>query len=276
MKLGILGTGNMGGAILKGFSEALDRAASEGRDADSQIYAFDADEAKLAATAALPFVTPVGSLTELAVNADFLLIALKPNIFDTVIPEVAAAAKAAGGGKVYISIAAGISIGWLASVLGADAKIIRVMPNTPAMVGAGMAGLSRSESVSDLEFQQALGIFGSIGRAVEVPESAMDAVVGVSGSSPAYAYMYMQALIECAVEAGIPEAEARIFAAQSTLGAAKMVLENTDSPEQLRINVCSPGGTTIEAVNLFLEKDFMGLVKEGMNAAIAKSEKMTK
>ncbi|MDR3072198.1 MAG: pyrroline-5-carboxylate reductase [Clostridiales Family XIII bacterium] len=280
MKLGVIGSGNMGGAIIKGYSAALYAKQSDGTESakklvDAEIIVCDMDLEKLELVKDLPFVSIAANLDDVVSRSEYLLLAVKPNAFGGLVPEIAASAARVDNKPVIISIAAGISIGWLEGVLGSDNKVVRVMPNTPAMVGVGMAGLSRNLSVSDKEFSDVFSVFESIGKAAEVPESLMDTVVGVSGSSPAYAYMYIQALIECAVSHGIPEEDARIFAAQTTMGAAKMVLENSESPEQLRINVCSPGGTTIEAVNVLLEKNFMEIVKEGMNAAIAKSEKMT-
>jgi pyrroline-5-carboxylate reductase len=219
-----------------------------------------------------------------------VIFAIKPQMFEEVIPRIAeicgAAAAAEGaccsaaadsGGKVFVSIAAGVGIDWLTRVLGEDAKIIRVMPNTPAMVGEGMSALARSGSVTDAEFDAVKGVFGAVGRVAEVSEDQLDAVTGISGSSPAYVYMYMQALIESGIRHGLDEKDARLMAAQSTLGAAKMVLENEDvSAEQLRINVCSPGGTTIEAVHVLEGEGFMDTIKRAVYACVEKSKRMRK
>ena len=154
--------------------------------------------------------------------------------------------------------------------------MVGVLPNTPAMVGEGAAALARSETVTDEEFAAVQTVFQSVGRTVTVAESLMDAATGISGSSPAYAYMFMEALIDCGTAQGLPPETARILAAQATLGAAKMVLETDVSPKQLRINVCSPGGTTIEAVRRLETGGFMEILKEAMEAAVARSAEMTR
>lgn len=266
MKLGILGVGNMGGAILKGYSAV----------AEDEIIVFDADAEKLAEASKLPKVEASKDMADLIRKADSLIIALKPNIFDVVMPQIAEITAKIDDSKVIVSIAAGITIKYMQRFLGEDSKIIRVMPNTPAMVGEGMAALSASRAVTDEEFAEIINVFRILGKAKKVDEGMMDVVTGISGSSPAYAYMYIQALMECGIKNGLEPDEAKSFAAQATLGAAKMVLENDISPEQLRINVCSPGGTTIEAVNSLFDNNFMEIIENAMDAAIAKSKLMKK
>ena len=139
-----------------------------------------------------------------------------------------------------------------------------------------MVAMCRNDNVSDEIFDEATEIFAGIGRAEHIDESLIDCVIGVSGSSPAYTYMYIQALIEAAAANGMDEQKARVFAAQSVLGAARMVLESSESVEQLRINVCSPNGTTIEAVDRLFANGFMDDVKEGFQAAVDRSIEMGK
>jgi pyrroline-5-carboxylate reductase len=273
MIFGIIGAGNMGGAIIKGYAEVL---KTEGRK-DSEILVFDANKDLLEKRASVDNVSAASSLQNLVERSDYLVFAIKPQGFEGLMTEVAAAVKAAPKSRVYVSIAAGITIAFMKKYLGEGSKYIRIMPNTPAMVGVGMAGIARTDAVTDDEFAVVMSIFNSFGRAVEVTEEEIHQVIGISGSSPAYAYMYIQALIEWAMEHGFTEEDARVFAAQSTMGAAKMVMENTDvSPEQLRINVCSPGGTTIEAVNVLLDEGFIETVKKAAEAAYRKSISMSK
>ncbi|MDR1042710.1 MAG: pyrroline-5-carboxylate reductase [Clostridiales Family XIII bacterium] len=297
MKIGILGAGNMGGAIARGYAQSLaaaadgDRAGAPGED--GRVFVFDPDASKPDALGEVPRVAAVADEAELLDRSDAVIFAIKPQMFAEVVPRIASlnAGRASDGGtdeagltakmpeaaagKVFVSIAAGVSIAWLQDALGAAAKIIRVMPNTPAMVGEGMSAIARSASVTDAEFREVAGVFGAVGRVAEVSENLLDAVTGISGSSPAYAYMYIQALIESGVRHGLGEKEARIMAAQSTLGAAKMVLENEDvSVEQMRINVCSPGGTTIEAVHTLEKEGFMDAVKRAVYACVEKSKRM--
>jgi pyrroline-5-carboxylate reductase len=265
----------MGSAILKGWINS--GAASE------TVYVYDADQEKAATMSTLAGVVAVKDMQSLVDLADTIIIALKPNAFDTAIPDLAACvsrsnADAAGESPVrlFVSIAAGISIAWLESALGPKAGVVRVMPNTPAMIGCGMAACSRNGQVSDAQYEAVMQVFSAIGRIIPVDEAQMDVVIGISGSSPAYTYMYLQALICAGVRLGLSEADARVFAAQSAMGAAKMVLETSESPEQLRINVCSPGGTTIEAVHVLEKSSFMDIVEQAVDAAAEKSRLMTR
>ena len=149
------------------------------------------------------------------------------------------------------------------------------MPNTPAKVGEAMIAVCRNKNVTEEAFATAMKIFAAVGQAEEIEERLMDCVIGVSGSSPAYTYMYIEALVQAAQANGMSGEKAKIFAAQSVLGAAKMVLESPESLEQLRINVCSPKGTTIEAVETLFANGFMDKVKEGFQAAVDRSIEMT-
>ncbi|MDR1068540.1 MAG: pyrroline-5-carboxylate reductase [Clostridiales Family XIII bacterium] len=269
MILGVVGAGNMGGAIIRGYAKA----------AAEPVYFHEHFEEKARQIERETGAIPTDSLADMVSCADIILIALKPNMFDDFMPELAAALKnnAGGADKIVVSIAAGISISYLEAALRTNAKILRAMPNTPAMVGAGMTALAASEAVTDDDFAAVKSVFESFGKAARTGENLMDAVTGVSGSSPAYAYMYMQALAECGARHGLDAGSARLFAAQATLGAAEMVLANTDvSIEQLRVNVCSPGGTTIEAVHVLEDEGFIETVGKAMDAAIAKSKTMTK
>ncbi|MDR1028944.1 MAG: pyrroline-5-carboxylate reductase [Clostridiales Family XIII bacterium] len=274
MKIGFLGAGNMGGAIVRGYA-----SAAKARGETPDLLVFDTDGTKADALAELQGVRAAGDLRALVDESDILIVALKPNVFDAAIPRIAAYAKQTdptNARRVFVSIAAGISIAYLQEALGKESKIVRVMPNTPAMVGEGMTALARGEGVSDEEYEAVRRVFRSVGETVSVTEPSLDAVTGISGSSPAYAYMYMQALIECGVENGLCEADATLLAARSALGAARMVLEGDADPVQLRVNVCSPGGTTEEAVRVLEERGFMDTIKEAANAAVAKSKRMTR
>jgi pyrroline-5-carboxylate reductase len=168
------------------------------------------------------------------------------------------------------------ALDYIESYLGLNTPIIRIMPNTPAMVNQGMTAVSRNVNVDDNTFQKMFEIFTAIGKAEEVPEELIHCVIGVSGSSPAYTYMYIDALANEAVKNGMSYEQAVIFAAQSVLGAATMILETGESPEQLRINVCSPGGTTIEAVHVLQANGFEENIAQAFRAAVAKSKEMTK
>jgi pyrroline-5-carboxylate reductase len=286
MKIGFIGAGNMGGALVKGYAASLSYDSSNSF-VDS-IIVYDADTDKVNALSVLSAVQGASSLSDLYAKAEAVVLCVKPQIIDVVLDELAGFAPNAGG-KLVISIAAGVSIGYLQSKLGGFAKVVRVMPNLPAMLGEGMSALSADGTeLSAAERQTAEALFSSVGETVWVAEALMDIVTGISGSSPAYAYMYIEGLINAGVAGGLTREAATVLAAQSTLGAAKMVLENMGTPDasgkltggtdpvQLRINVCSPGGTTIEAVKVLEEDGFTDIIEKAAAAAAAKSGAMTK
>jgi len=267
MKIGFIGIGNMGGSILAGY-------AASASSADKELLAFDKNEDVCSkAKGNIPALQLCADGRELISKSDVILLGVKPQIMADVLEEIA---DAHNKESLVISMAAGVNISFYEKYFGSDAKIIRIMPNLPAKVGAGMISVSRNGNVSDEEFAIAMEIFSSVGMAEEVDESMIDCVIGVSGSSPAYTYMYIQALADAAVANGMDAEKARVFAAQSVLGAAKLVLESSESLDQLRINVCSPNGTTIEAVNKLFENGFQDKVKEGFQAAVDRSIEMGK
>ena len=279
MKIGFIGTGNMGGAILKSYAGS---AAAAGNEILLHNRTTEHNEAMASAIRdSYPETGTAGGRIricndnrQLEEESDIIIIGVKPKDVPGVLREISPTQK------IIISMAAGVSISSMEEVLEkasgkGSAKIIRIMPNTPALVGEGMTSMSRNDNVSDEDFAKAKAIFDAIGISEEIPEDMIDCVIGVSGSSPAYTYMYIDALTQAAVHNGMDKEEARIFAAQAVLGAAKMVLESRESIEQLRINVCSPGGTTIEAVDKLFANGFMDDVKEGFQAAVDKSKEMT-
>ena len=267
MRIGFIGTGNMGTAIIKGYLAA-------NPEEKQNVFAYDKDVDKLRALSHSDGITGCDSLEKLMAVSEIALLAVKPNIYDAVIPEVSAFYRS---GQVLVSIAAGISMGYIEKLMKKDGvKIVRIMPNTPAMVNEGMSALCRNSHVADEEFEPVLKLFRSVGRAEVVPEELIDTVIGVSGSSPAYTYMYIEALMDAAVANGMDREQAKIFAGQAVLGAAKMVLETGIDPVTLRENVCSPGGTTVESVKALQNNGFHDNIVEAFNAAVEKSKVLTK
>lgn len=267
MKTGFIGVGNMGGAILTGYA-----ASTQGQKDQIMIY----DKSRAACEARhreVPKVAMTDDIRALVRGSDVIVIGVKPQVIEDVLEEIAGGYQS---DKVVISMAAGISIAFIRKYLGKDAKIIRIMPNTPAIVGEAMIAMCPGEGLSLRDLMNAESILKAVGEVEEVSEQLIDCVIGVSGSSPAYTFMYIEALVKAAVENGMPQAQARTFAAQAVLGAAKLVLESEESLEQLRINVCSPGGTTIEAVRKLEENGFMEDVKQGFQAAVDRSREMTR
>ena len=276
MKIGFIGTGNMGGAILRGY------AGSEASRGNAILISNRSGERSKSILEAVKKesggvlnreITICKSNAELAGEADIIIIGVKPAGVPGVVKEIDA-----GCDRIIVSMAAGVSIAAIEQAMGehgADSKVIRIMPNTPAMVGEAMTSMSRNGNVSDEDFAAVKEIFDSVGRCEEVPEDMIHCVIGVSGSSPAYTYMYIEALAKAAVKNGMEGDKARVFAAQDVIGAAKLALASEESLEQLRINVCSPGGTTIEAVNRLFGNGFMEDVEEGFQAAVDRSKEMT-
>ena len=266
MRIGFLGAGNMGGAILQGY-------APQAKLFHHQLLAFDPDRDKIEDLAEITGLTPCASPEELASCCDVFVVGIKPGLYQEVLPALA---PHLGEGQTVVSMAAGITIDFIERLLGRPTPVIRIMPNTPAAVGKAMTAVCRNGLVEDGLFATVFDMFSAIGRAEEVPEDLIHCVIGVSGSSPAYTYMYIDALARAAEKNGMAYDKAVVFAAQSVLGAAQMVLSTGETPEQLRINVCSPGGTTIEAVETLQAKGFADVIAAGFQAAVDKSKRMSK
>lgn len=266
MNIGFIGAGNMGGAILKGF------LAWE-KDSTNNYFVCGSSREKSKETAKRLGITSCGSIKELVEICEIFFLGVKPGDFTEVLPQIKTVTEK---GKICVSMAAGITIKAMERVLGSNAKIVRIMPNMPVMVGEGMVSVSRNVNVTDDECGIVIDLFNRIGRAVEVEEELIHAVIGVSGSSPAYTYMYIDSLIKAAEDNGISSSDARVFAAQAVLGAAKQVLESEIDLHILVDDVCSPEGATIEAVELLKREDFEKTVKKGAQAAIEKSILMSR
>ena len=178
--------------------------------------------------------------------------------------------------SLVVSIAAGITLDQLARALGHDRKIIRAMPNTPALVNAGMTSVTPNALVTPEDTADVLNIFRCFGEAEVIAEPMIHPVVGVSGSSPAYVFMFIEAMVNAAVLGGMPRAQAYKFAAQAVMGSAKWCWKRENIQGALKDMVCSPGGTTIEAVRVLEEKGFRAAVIEAMTKCMEKSEKLSK
>lgn len=264
--IGFIGAGNMGGAIIGGIT------ASGLCEADD-IVIYDKNEAAQKLCADKYGVCTAAGACDAAARADILFFAVKPNVLYDAIAEVKDYVKDTA---VIVSIAAGQSIERIEAAFDKKIKLMRVMPNTPALSGAAMSALSPNAALdADAEAKKEIAeIFSSFGRAEFVAERLMDAVTGVSGSSPAYVFMFIEALADAAVLGGMPRNQAYTFAAQSVLGSAKMVLDTGLHPAELKDMVCSPAGTTIEAVRVLEERGMRSAVIEAVTACIEKSKKL--
>lgn len=208
---------------------------------------------------------------EVASKSDYLILAVKPSIYHIVLEEIKDYIRESA---IVISIGAGISSKFLKDNLNEDTKFIKAMPNTPAMVGEGMTALSPNERLNEGDLDEILEIFNSLGKTEIIDESLMDGFTGLCGSSPAYIFILIEAMADAGVLEGIPRAQAYTMAAQSVLGSAKMVLETGMHPAQLKDNVCSPAGTTIEAVASLEENGFRRAIIEAIRVCAGKSREM--
>lgn len=203
-----------------------------------------------------------------AVQGDIIFLAMKPQFYQLVIEEIREVVTAR---QIIVTIAPGWTLKRLEGIFQRSLKIVRTMPNTPALVGEGMTAICPNEQVEEKELEQIVKIMESFGKAAVITEAMFDGVIAVSGSSPAYIYMMIEAMADGAVREGLPRKQAYEFAAQAVLGSAKMVLETGKHPAELKDMVCSPAGTTIEAVRVLEEKGFRSSLMEAMKACTDKS-----
>ncbi len=260
-QIGIIGTGNMGGAIIRGITAA---------ELITDIKIYDTDKSKISLFISDTGVTAADTIEELITLSDIIILAVKP---DTIL-EVSSSLKNFTG--VIISIAAGISINSIASTAGSDKKIVRAMPNTPVTTGCGMTVLSHSSNIAADEIQYVRSIFSSIGEVLIMDEKHMNAVTAISGSGPAYIFTFIQAMADAGVKLGIPRAESLILAGQTILGSAKMFLDKKENPIMLRDKVTSPGGTTIAALHILEKAGFSGIIIDAIETAATRAKELDK
>lgn len=255
MKLGFIGTGNMAGAIMGGIIKKGIFKAEE--IIGSDIFEPGRERAK-----AEYGICVTADNKEAVESSEIVVLSVKPQYYASTIEEIKEFIK---DNQIVITIAPGKTLAWLEEQFGKKVKIVRTMPNTPAMVGEGMTAACPNEYITDEELKYVLNILSAFGKAEVVSEHLMDVVVSTSGSSPAYVFMFIEAMADAAVADGMPRAQAYKFAAQAVYGSAKMVLETGKHPGELKDMVCSPGGTTIEAVRV--------LEKNGMRSAVIEAMK---
>lgn len=264
MKIGFIGLGNMAKAMIGGM---LQKEIVQTGD----IFGSARSRETLEAVRAGYGIGTRDSNVAVAGEADVLILAVKPQFFQTVIEEIR---EVTPEKTLVISIAAGKTIDWIEQAFGRKIKLVRCMPNTPALVGEGCSGVCRSGLVTEEEMAQCMELVESFGLAREVPERLINAVSGVSGCSPAYVFLFIEALADGAVAAGMPRAQAYTFAAQAVMGSAKLMLETGKHPGELKDMVCSPAGTTIEGVRVLEERGFRGAVMDAVKASVEKAENM--
>ncbi len=264
MTIGFIGLGNMAKAMIGGI-------LAKGLMGSNEIIGTAATEETRLKVANKYGIQVRSSNAAVAKEADIVFLAVKPQYLKVVIADIM---DSIDENKVVVSIAAGKTINWLAKEFEKPVKLIRVMPNTPALVLEGCSAVCRNDLCSDDDFHFVMELLQSFGKAYTVPETMMDVVVGISGSSPAYVFMFIEAMADAAVEGGMPRKQAYEFAAQSVMGSARMVLETGKHPGELKDMVCSPAGTTIEAVHVLEQEGFRGAVMDAVTACIEKSREL--
>ena len=264
MKLGFIGTGNMASAIMGGVIKNNIFLANE--IIGSDLLASGREKVKEQFG-----INVTDSNKEVAIHAEVIILSVKPQFYADVIAEIKDIVKK---DQMIITIAPGKTLAWLEEQFGKPVKIVRTMPNTPAMVGAGMTAAVANPYLKEEEIAYIRTILESFGKVEFIPERLMDVVVSTSGSSPAYVYMMIEAMADAAVSGGMPRPQAYQFAAQAVLGSAKMVLETGMHPGALKDMVCSPGGTTIEAVRTLEALGFRSSIIEAMKVCEEKSKIM--
>ena len=236
--LGFVGAGAMGEALIKGIVEA-------GLVSPASVHAFDPRAERMAELSQRYGIRWAKSNTEVVREADVVILAVKPQIMGAVLDELR---PALGRRALLISIAAGVSTARLRETLGAEARLIRVMPNTPALVLEGVTAIAKGQGLEPGDLETAEELFRAVGKVVVLDEESMDAVTGLSGSGPAYVAIVIESLADGGVKMGLDRATAMILATQTVLGAARLLSETGMHPGALKDMVSSPGGTTIAGI----------------------------
>jgi pyrroline-5-carboxylate reductase len=259
VKVGLIGAGNMGSALAAGI------AAGIGSD---RILSFDTDRARLTALQRETGIPYAEFIEEVPEYSDVILLCVKPDV----IPLVCEKLTEYSG--IILSAAAGIKIESIKRVVGRDKKIIRSMPNTPCMAGAGMIAISPDDNSDPDDVMLVKELLGFTGLVLQMPEKMINSVTAVSGSGPAYVFTFIQAMADAAVKLGINRQDALILAGQTVFGSAKMFLDKIENPIKMRDNVISPAGTTIEAIHILEKEGFSGIIIDAIEAAAKKAREL--
>jgi pyrroline-5-carboxylate reductase len=263
-KIAFLGTGNMAEALVKGLLRAGTADASE-------IVCSEPRAERREEIARRYGVKVVGENLAAAEEAQIIVLSVKPQTMEDLLDEIA---PAIDHSKLVISIAAGIPIAAIARKLGAGVRIVRTMPNTPALVGAGATALARGAHATQADLEQARALFQAVGVAVLVEEHHLDAVTGLSGSGPAFLFLVIEALADGGVKVGLARPVAMALAAQTVLGSAKLVLETGEHPGRLKDQVTSPGGTAIAGIHALESGGLRSALIAAVEAATRRSHEL--
>ena len=264
-KIGFIGAGNMAQAMIEGMLKT-------NLIVRENIIASAISDETIDKIKTTYQIAATNNNKEVARFSDILFLAVKPDLHSKVIAEIR---NEINRDVIIVTIAAGITLADIESEFGFSIKTVRTMPNTPSLVGEGMSAICPNDRLSNKEIVEVEQIFHTFGKTERMDEKLMDAIPAISGSSPAYVYMFIEALADGGVKQGIPREQAYRLAAQSVLGAAKMVLETEIHPGVLKDNVCTPGGATIEAVSTLEKKQFRGSILAAMESCTKKVKSLT-
>ena len=262
MKIGFIGTGNMGGALARAAVKTVGGAA----------VAVACSTAEHSAKAAASIGCAAETAEAILRESRFVFWGVKPQMFAGVTAKLAE--DIAASDAVFVSMLAGVSLDRLAEMLGGEKKIIRIMPNTPSAVGQGLMLVSANDRVTAEELAAFKALMAESGLLDDLPEHLIDAASAVSGCGPAYAYMFVEALADGAVKCGVPRAKAMRYAAQMLLGSASLLLETGEHPGALKDAVCSPGGSTIAGVAALEDRGFRGAAIAAVEAAYRRTKEL--
>jgi pyrroline-5-carboxylate reductase len=262
-KLGIIGGGAMGSALLKGI---IDRGLIKADD----MYVVEIDPAKRTKLKENYRIHVTGDLNEMVVHCQTLILAVKPNMVPAVLGDLAAKLN---NNFLVISIAAGVPLAVLENKL-PQVRLIRVMPNTPARIGKGVSAYTLGANTSDEDDRQVAALLGCVGKVIKVPEYLLDAVTAVSGSGPAYVYYFVEALIDAGVMIGLSRADARVLVTETVLGSVELMKETAEEPAKLKNEVTSPGGTTAAGLFELQQGACAGIIMKAVLAAAQKSKEL--
>lgn len=266
MKFGFIGCGNMGGALASAVAKSIEK---------SEVAVCDAFAEKALAFAKEHGVTATDTAS-IAQNAEYIFLGVKPQVFEDLFAEISPILKKRTDSFVLVSMAAGISIAAVEKMADCAPAVIRIMPNTPVSVGAGVVLYSVNEKVGQAEIEAFCKALSAAGVVDPIPEDKIDAASALSGCGPAFVALFAEALADGAVECGLPRDKAALYAAQTILGSAQLILESGKHPGQIKDAVCSPGGTTIEGVHALEKGKFRAASMNAVTAAYEKTLKLKK
>jgi pyrroline-5-carboxylate reductase len=263
-RIAFIGAGNMAGALIQGLISARTCAPD-------RIIATDVREEALAELAGRHGIVTTDDNAVAVRAAEVIVLATKPQVFDALLPELAPHVDT---GKLVLSIAAGVPIAVIEGQLAAGVRVVRAMPNTPALVQTGATAIARGTHAGEQDMEVAEAVFRSVGIVERVPEALLDAVTGLSGSGPAYVFLLIEALTAAGVRVGLPQRTAAALVAETVLGAAKLLKQAGESPETLRRKVTSPGGTTAAGIECLEQGGFRDLVADAVSRATARGHEL--